>query len=175
LEKVLWLRKLWQFDWPYWAGGVCFALLNIGLLAFAGRPWGVTTAVACWGAEAARVFGASPDKWMFFREVQKAGASVGTSLCYVGTVLNLGVILGSFISSFLLSEFRFRGVKTLRQATVVLIGGFLMGYGARVALGCNVGGLIGGISSLSLHGWVYALFILTGAYLGTRFIIRYLL
>jgi uncharacterized membrane protein YedE/YeeE len=36
-----------------------------------------------------------------------------------------------------------------------VIGGLLLGYGARLAFGCNIGALLAGISSGSLHGWLW--------------------
>ena len=38
-------------------------------------------------------------------------------------------------------------------ATVVA--GFVMGYAARLAFGCNVGAFFSGISTGSLHGWAW--------------------
>jgi uncharacterized membrane protein YedE/YeeE len=42
-----------------------------------------------------------------------------------------------------------------RQWAVGLVAGFLMGYSARLALGCNVGAMLSGISTGSLHGWIW--------------------
>ena len=36
--------------------------------------------------------------------------------------------------------------------------GLLMGYGARLAYGCNIGAYLGGVVSGSLHGWGWLLF-----------------
>jgi uncharacterized membrane protein YedE/YeeE len=47
-----------------------------------------------------------------------------------------------------------------------------MGYGARVSQGCNIGAFSTAIGSFSLQGWVFAVFALLGAYLGTRLMIR---
>ena len=43
-----------------------------------------------------------------------------------------------------------------------------MGYGARLAHGCNIGGLIGGIVSASVHGWWWLLFGAIGSAAGVR-------
>ena len=32
-----------------------------------------------------------------------------------------------------------------------------MGYGARLAMGCNIGGFFSAIPSLALNGWVFGL------------------
>jgi uncharacterized membrane protein YedE/YeeE len=52
---------------------------------------------------------------------------------------------------------------SLTRGLVALVGGLLLGYGARLAFGCNVGAYFSGIASTSLHGWVW----LAGALLGT--------
>ncbi len=49
-----------------------------------------------------------------------------------------------------------------------MIGGFFMGYGARLAFGCNIGALFGGIASGSMHGWVWFLFAFIGSYFGVK-------
>jgi hypothetical protein len=43
-----------------------------------------------------------------------------------------------------------------------------MGYGARLAFGCNIGGLLAGISSGSLHGWLWLLAGFCGTLVGVR-------
>ena len=49
-----------------------------------------------------------------------------------------------------------------------IIGGFFMGFGARLAFGCNIGALFSGIASGSLHGWAWFLFAFIGAYFGVK-------
>ena len=46
------------------------------------------------------------------------------------------------------------------------IGGLLMGYGARLSFGCNIGALFSGIASGSLHGWLWILPGLFGNWVG---------
>ena len=43
-----------------------------------------------------------------------------------------------------------------------------MGYGARLAFGCNIGALFSGIASGSIHGWVWFLFAFIGSYFGVK-------
>ncbi len=38
----------------------------------------------------------------------------------------------------------------------------LMGYGARIAYGCNIGAYFAGIASFSLHGWIWGALALLG-------------
>jgi uncharacterized protein len=55
-----------------------------------------------------------------------------------------------------------------RLALGAVLGGLLMGYGARLAYGCNIGAYLGGIASMSLHGWVWGIMALLGTWMGLR-------
>jgi uncharacterized membrane protein YedE/YeeE len=48
-----------------------------------------------------------------------------------------------------------------------------MGYGARLALGCNIGAFYSGISSLALSGWVFAIGLFIGAIFGSKLLVKY--
>ena len=48
------------------------------------------------------------------------------------------------------------------------IGGLLMGWGARLGFGCNIGAFVGGVASGSLHGWIWFLAALPGCLIGIR-------
>ena len=43
----------------------------------------------------------------------------------------------------------------MRSLVAAVVGGLLLGYGARLAYGCNIGAYFSGIASGSLHGWVW--------------------
>lgn len=43
-----------------------------------------------------------------------------------------------------------------------MLGGLLLGYGARLAYGCNIGSYFSGIASGSVHGWLWIVFALAG-------------
>lgn len=43
-----------------------------------------------------------------------------------------------------------------------------MGYGARIAYGCNIGAFFSGVASTSLPGWVWIVFALAGTAIGVR-------
>ena len=45
--------------------------------------------------------------------------------------------------------------RRLKSLLAAAIGGLLMGWGARLGFGCNIGAFVGGVASGSLHGWVW--------------------
>ena len=55
-----------------------------------------------------------------------------------------------------------------KLALGAVLGGIAMGYGARLAGGCNIGAYFSGIASFSLHGWIWAVVALGGTWVGLR-------
>jgi len=55
-----------------------------------------------------------------------------------------------------------------RRALGAVLGGLLMGVGARLAGGCNIGAYLAGIASGSLHGWIWAAAAMLGTFAGLK-------
>jgi hypothetical protein len=154
--------------WPLWVGALALTVLNLGVLLVKGSPWGVTSAFALWGAKIASALGiADPASWDYF--AGDKGAALQESLLADATTLtNVGIIIGALIASALAGAFKLHRRVPPRLAAGAIVGGLLMGYGARLAYGCNIGAYLGGISSLSLHGWVWGVTALLGTWIGLR-------
>ncbi|PKM86325.1 MAG: YeeE/YedE family protein, partial [Firmicutes bacterium HGW-Firmicutes-12] len=90
-----------------------------------------------------------------------------------GSLRNLGVIFGAMLATLLASQFKIKKIKSIKQVVAAILGGLLMGYGARIAFGCNIGALFGGIASLSLSGWVFGAFLFLGAMVGSKLLVKY--
>ena len=156
--------------WPYWLGALLLSGLNIALFASTGSPWSITTTITYWGAYIFQTIGGSPESWLFFLERPMLFKS--SPLLYHGTWLNLGLMYGALLSSLFSSQLRVRKTRSRKMWLGALLGGILMGYGARLSLGCNIGALIGGIASMSFHGWVFGVFVAVGAYLGSKILLH---
>jgi uncharacterized membrane protein YedE/YeeE len=162
------LAKVVRGSWPLWVGALALAVLNLGVLLVSGAPWGVTTAFALWGSKAAGALGiAEPGTWAFWSGEQ-AQVLHGSVLAESTSLTDLGIIVGALIASALAGAFALHRRIPARLALGALIGGLLMGYGARIAYGCNIGAYLGGISSLSLHGWLWGVMALAGTWVGVR-------
>ncbi len=147
------------------------AVLNTVLTAVY-RPWGVTSAITNWAAGAWSLLGGHPECWTYYQirglpPLAAPGPWLDRILNDGGTLLNLGVVAGVLLAAASRSEFRLKPIRSARQAVWAVVGGVLMGYGARLGFGCNIGALLGGIASQSLHGWVFGLFVVVGAVTGT--------
>ncbi|RHW34051.1 YeeE/YedE family protein [Lysinibacillus yapensis] len=151
-------KKIFRGSWPLFAAGIILAILNAIVLAVRGTPWGVTSAFALWGGKTLQAAGVDVQSWGYFAGSEALSQSV---LADSTSVLNFGIILGAFIAATSQGTFKPKKVKP-GVAGASIVGGLLMGYGARLAFGCNIGAYFGGISSFSLHGWVWMIFAMIG-------------
>jgi uncharacterized membrane protein YedE/YeeE len=158
-----WLRG----PWPLAAGAIALAVVNIATLVLAGRPWGVTSAFALWGAKAAIAIGIPVHTWPYWTAPAQKAALDASVLTDVTSVMNFGIVLGALLASLLAGRFAPVWRVPTRSLVAAVLGGLLLGYGARVAFGCNIGAYFSGIASGSLHGWLWLPAAFVGSIVGT--------
>jgi len=160
-----WLRG----PWPLLAGALVLALLNAATLAVAGHPWSITWGFSLWGAKAALLMGWDPATSPFWNSGFPAFALGREVLADVTSVMNLGIVAGALAASALAGRFgQSQTVSPPRVWVAALAGGLLMGYGARIAFGCNIGAFFSGVASTSLHGWLWIAAALLGNWVGVK-------
>lgn len=84
-----------------------------------------------------------------------------------GTLLVLGLLVGSFIAAKASGEFRVR-VPDATQTKRSVSGGLMMGVGASLAGGCTVGNGMVQTSLFGYQGWVALAFIAAGIWVGAK-------
>jgi uncharacterized membrane protein YedE/YeeE len=154
--------------WPLVAGALALVLLNFATLALAGRPWGVTSAFALWGAKAASSLGIDTASWAFWSTKANAAALAAPISKDVTSVMDIGIVLGAMLAAALAGRYAPVWRVPLRSLVAAVVGGLLLGYGARLAYGCNIGAYFSGIVSGSLHGWLWLVAAFLGNVFGTR-------
>ncbi len=166
--------KRWlKTAWPYMTGAILLSIFQIVTLATTGNPWGVSGVFANWGAWIYEGFGGSVDKWYYFASDGAQATLNNGFLNHTGTWRNIGIILGALLATLLASQFKIKKIKSKKQIIAACLGGLLMGYGARIAYGCNIGALFSGIASLSLSGWVFAVAMFAGAVVGSKLLVKF--
>ncbi|NMH74707.1 YeeE/YedE family protein [Bacillus sp. RO2] len=156
-------KKVIRGSWPLFTAAIILALLNALTLAVRGNPWGITSAFALWGGKALMLVGIDVSGWGYFTGAN-GEALTQTVLADSTSVMNFGIILGAFIAASAQGTFKPKKIKP-GIAGASIMGGILMGYGARLAFGCNIGAYFGGIASFSLHGWVWMVMAMLGTLL----------
>jgi uncharacterized protein len=148
---------LFARPWLVWGSAVLVATLNVFLFAF-DRPWTASDGLRNWG------------DWMLTGVGLVRRPDLLPPWLYSGSLLNLGVILGGAIAALLSREFAIR-VPPSPELVKGAAGGFLMGLGAVLAFGCNIGGFFSATSALSLSGLGMMLGLGAGAFLGLRYLL----
>jgi hypothetical protein len=161
-----WTRFL-HGPWPLLAGAVALAIGNFATLYLAGRPWGITSAFALWGSKIFAASGIDVASWSYWHSPERARALNDSVFADITSVMDFGIILGALLASGLAGKFHPGWKVPPRSLIAAVIGGLLLGYGARLAYGCNIGAYFSGIASSSVHGWLWLVAAFTGSVLGT--------
>ncbi len=144
-----------------------FAILN---LIVAGQPWGVVYGLGLWAAKAVTAAGADLSGSAFWSAPASVTRLDNSILTDYTSLTNIGIIVGAF----LVSAWRTGGLSQplpklpVKAWAATIIAGFLLGYSSRLAFGCNVGAFFSGISTGSLHGWVWFAAAFVGSVYGVR-------
>ena len=149
-------------------GAIALVLLNFATLALSGRPWGVTSAFALWGAKIFAALGIDVANWPYWAAHANAGALAAPVTHDVTSVMDIGIILGAMTAAALAGRYAPVWKVPARSLIAAVVGGLMLGYGARLAYGCNIGAYFSGIVSGSLHGWLWLVAAFAGNVLGTR-------
>ncbi|RWR14334.1 YeeE/YedE thiosulfate transporter family protein [Paenirhodobacter populi] len=149
---------------------VLLAAFAVANLVISGQPWGVVYGLGLWVAKAAVAAGADLSGSAFWSAPGNATLVHQSLLTDVTSLTNLGLIGGAF----LVAAWRQGGLSQplpklpARAWAATVVAGFLLGFSSRLAFGCNVGAFFSGVSTGSLHGWVWFVAAFAGAFLGIR-------
>ena len=148
---------LFDRPWPVWGAAILVATVNVFLFAF-DRPWTASDGLRNWG------------DWLLTGAGLAHRADLAAPWLYSGSLLNLGVLLGGLTAALLSREFAIR-VPPRGELVKGAAGGLLMGGGAMLAFGCNIGGFFSAMSALSLSGFGMMLGLGLGAFIGLRYLL----
>jgi hypothetical protein len=168
LAVRLWVgpgKPLWDRRWIW--GAVALAALATLNLVIAGQPWGIVYGFGLWAAKGAQALGVfDPAGNVFWSQAGNAQLLRQSTLLDVTSITNIGLMGGAlWVSARKPPQAR---TLTRKQWAAGLVAGFAMGYSSRLAFGCNVGAMLSGISTGSLHGWIWMPMAFIGTLVGLR-------
>jgi hypothetical protein len=157
-------KTICQSEWNPTVTGVVVAFFSVMMMAW-WRPWGAVGALRNWG------------DWIMYGIGSLLGADSGVFALYEeaprsvfvdsGSVIGLGFIAGAFISACLGKDFALR-IPPYREMVKAVIAGILMGIGASLAGGCNVGGFYNALGNLAANGFAMMFGLIFGVILGLK-------
>ncbi|KAA9165800.1 YeeE/YedE family protein [Amycolatopsis acidicola] len=162
------IARIWRGSWPLLVGALVLGVLAAAVVLVSGGTWGVTSAFALWGAKVLQVLGLHPETWEFWRSSANAKTLAGPIWTDKTSLTDIGIMIGAAVAAALAGTWRFRAEIPWRTAVAAVLGGILMGIGARLAGGCNIGAYLAGISTGSLQGWLWGAFALFGTWIGLK-------
>ena len=149
-------------------GAVAIAVLAVLILVIAGKPWGVVYGFGLWAAKIAQAGNLfDPTVNAFWSQPVNATALEQSVFLDLTSITNIGILAGAL---WIFSRNTSGKSKALnsQQWIVGIIAGFLLGYSSRLAFGCNVGAMVSGISTGSIHGWIWVVMAFLGSLIGVR-------
>jgi uncharacterized protein len=163
-----------------WRVAVVVSVLNLLLYLLVGWPMGISTAYAKIGGFLQSLV--APEhlaQLAYFSHQSLVIQTAATTLTggagpridlifFTEMALLVGIVLGAFLSAVALREFRLHGPPPKWQALAAFGGGILMALGARMASGCSVKFVLGGLPLLSFQALLFVGGMLAGAWLGSR-------
>jgi len=97
------------------------------------------------------------------------GYTLGNLTITWGVIFIIAVPLGAYLSARGLKEFSWKCPKDPKEILAVMLGSLMMGFGSSLALGCNVGQAITGLSTLSVGSLFATLAIIGGNWIMVYF------
>ena len=125
--------------------------------------WYITTQEAQWGGWVLERLGVPMRDNLYF------GLDNGlpNPLLNAPGFMSVGIILGAALMALARREFKWKR-PSLETAVFAIAGGVLMGIGARIAMGCNIGAFFATVTNGDPSGWLFLAGMAAGAWLGVK-------
>jgi len=152
----------------YVIGGIVIGLLCVAVFVAGGHPWSVTFGYTVWGAKIAAALGFDFSGAAFWQWPGPQHALAESVLSDTSSLTDFGMLFGAMAAAAASKPFARTAWPPAKSLLAAAVGGLLMGWGARLGFGCNIGAFVGGVASGSLHGWVWFAAALPGCLIGIR-------
>ncbi|NSL52509.1 selenium metabolism membrane protein YedE/FdhT [Calidifontibacillus erzurumensis] len=163
--KAFYNKLLGEYWNPYIAVGLA-GILSAFYFAVTGTVWAVTGEFTRFGGHILQFFGVDISNWAYFNLVKMDG----TTFTRTDGWIIIGMFAGALITVLLGKNFKIRIPQQKRRLVQGFIGGIIAGFGARMALGCNLAAFFTGIPQFSFHSWIFMVTTGIGTYIGVKII-----
>ena len=164
--EILFIRP-----WKMRTGAIVITVIFGILMGVTKAGWGASTVYGFWFGKVLMLFGISSKALASFTHFPASFFQTSV-IAHPVSVQNIGIIIGTFITLLLSGTFKatfFSEMKiSVKDSLLFAMGGLFMGFGTRLANGCNVGALYTPIANFSLSGWIFLIFLIAGGIAGNR-------
>ena len=159
--KHTFLIKFWSPVPAVIAAGI----LSTYYFGITGTFWAVTGEFTRWGGQLLQLAGGDTETWGYYKLI----GLDGTPLTRIDGMMIIGMFGGCFAAALWANNVKLRLPKSRIRILQAIVGGMIAGFGARLAMGCNLAAFFTGIPQFSLHAWFFALATAIGSWFGARF------
>ncbi|MBS7836690.1 selenium metabolism membrane protein YedE/FdhT [Wohlfahrtiimonas chitiniclastica] len=156
-------KYLIQF-WNPVAAVIAAGILATYYFGITGTLWAVTGEFTRWGGHILQAFGVDPSDWTYFKMI----GFQGSPLDRTDGLLLIGMFGGCIAAALWANNIKYRSSPHKIRIFQALVGGIIAGFGARLAMGCNLAAFFTGIPQFSLHAWFFAITTAIGSYAGAK-------
>ncbi len=151
----------------YWNPYVVLAIAGILSAVYFGLTstvWAVTGEFTRLGGDILNLFGVDISGWAYYDMVHLKG----TTWSRPDGWIVWGMFVGALVMVLLSNSFKIRMPQQKRRYVQGLIGGIVAGFGARLALGCNLAAFFTGVPQFSFHSWIFIVATGIGTFFGAK-------
>ncbi|MGN7492912.1 selenium metabolism membrane protein YedE/FdhT [Paenibacillus sp. SAF-054] len=153
----------------YWSPYLVLAVAGVLSALYFGitkTVWAVTGEFTRLGGHILEWFGVDISGWAYFKLIHMEG----TTFSRTDGWIVWGMFIGALLMVLFSNNFKIRMPRQKRRLVQGLIGGFIAGFGARMALGCNLAAFFTGVPQFSLHSWIFIVATAVGTFGGAKIV-----
>ena len=124
---------------------IAAGVLSAYYFGITGTFWAVTGEFTRWGGHALQLFGFHPETWGYFKVIHLEG----TPLDRVDGMMIIGMFAGRLSAALWANNVKLRMPHHRVRIVQAVLGGLIAGFGARLAMGCNLAAFFTGIPQFS--------------------------
>jgi len=165
---MLWENFKRDYLVRFWApvpAVIAAGVLSAYYFGITGTFWAVTGEFTRWGGHLLQFLGYHPETWGYFKVLHLEG----TPLDRIDGLMIIGMFAGCLSAALWANNVKLRVPQHRIRIVQAVAGGIIAGFGARLAMGCNLAAFFTGIPQFSLHAWFFALATAAGSWFGARF------
>ncbi len=177
--------------WPWYVAGPVIGLIVPALLILGNKSFGISSSLRhiCAACIPANIpffkYDWKREAWnLFFVAGILIGGIVAATLLFSSEPIQINESLRTELAAYGVTEidslmpsqlFNFQSLITLKGFILIIVGGFLVGFGTRYAGGCTSGHAIMGLSNLQWPSLVATCCFMVGGVVMANFILPYIL
>ncbi|HAZ54355.1 MAG TPA: YeeE/YedE family protein [Franconibacter helveticus] len=151
--------------WSPFPAVIAAGILSTYHFGLTGTFWAVTGEFTRWGGQLLQQMGVQAQTWGYFKLIHLEG----TPLTRIDGRMIIGMFAGCFAAALWANNVKLRLPQHRIRIIQAVAGGIIAGFGARLAMGCNLAAFFTGIPQFSLHAWFFAIATAIGSWAGARF------